>query len=93
MVILFSNLIVLFGCRQGEFPPRTKLTQYTRYPVVVPSSTPAYDAEYSLEYLKSVPMDDYFSTSTKTLLDEIGDAATKGFCVEVIQYLQNATMK
>lgn len=66
----------------GEFPPRSKLTQYTRYPVVVPSSTPAYDAEYSADYLKSKHVDEYFGKSTKALLTEVGDDATRGFCSE-----------
>ena len=77
----------------GEFPPRSKLTKYTRYPVVVPSSTPSYDAEYSTDYLKSLPVDEYFSKSAQQLLEEIKDDATRGFCTEVIRYLQDATMK
>jgi hypothetical protein len=30
----------------GEFPPRGQLEKYTRFPVFVPSSTPAYDTAY-----------------------------------------------
>jgi uncharacterized caspase-like protein len=60
---------------------------------VVPSPTPAYDAEYSADYLKSLPVDEYFGKTTKDLLKEIGDDVTRGFCVEVIHYLQDATMK
>ena len=77
----------------GEFPPRSKLTKYTRYPVVVPSSTPSYDAEYSAKYLESLPVDKFFGKSTRELLEEITDAATRGYCTEVIRYLQDATMK
>ncbi|CAB9497364.1 expressed unknown protein [Seminavis robusta] len=77
----------------GEFPPRSRLTEYTRYPVVVPSSTPSYDAEYSKDYLTSLAVDEFFNKSSKALLEDIQDGATRGFCVEVIRYLQDATMK
>ena len=80
-------------CDVGEFPPRSKLTKYTRYPVVVPSPTPAYDAEYSTDYLKSLPADEHFNESTKNLLGKIADDAVRGYCVELIHYLQDATMK
>ena len=76
---------------EGEFPPRGKLAQYTRYPVVVPSSTPSYDAEYSTDYLKAQKVDEYFGNSTKALLEEIQDDITRGYCVEVLHYLQDAT--
>lgn len=59
----------------------------------MPSSTPSYDAEYSVDYLKSLPVDEYFAKSTRVLLEEIKDNATRGFCTEVIHYLQDATMK
>lgn len=35
----------------GEFPPRDELQKYTRFPVVVPTSTPGYNSFYSAEYL------------------------------------------
>ena len=77
----------------GEFPPRNKLQQYTRYPVVVPSPTPSYDSEYNRDYLKSLPIDEFFSKTTQRLLEEVQDDATRGFCTELICYLQDATMK
>jgi len=59
--------------------------------VVVPSSTPSYDAEYSADYLKAQTVDAFFSNSTKALLEEIQDDTTRGYCVEVLHYLQDAT--
>jgi hypothetical protein len=61
--------------------------------VVVPSPTPAYDSEYTQEYLKAQAVDEYFNKSAKALLTEIKDDAVRGYCVEVIHYLQDATMK
>lgn len=69
------------------------MTEYTRFPVVVPSPTPAYDSEYSQEYLRQQKVDEYFSKSATGLLGEIKDDAVRGYCVEVIKYLQDATMR
>jgi len=35
----------------GEFPPRALLQRYTHLPVIIPSSTPGYNTEYTKEYL------------------------------------------
>lgn len=77
---------------KGEFPPRGKLTQYTKFPVVVPSPTPAYGSKYNQEYLRQQVVDEFFSKSARELLGEISDDAIRGYCVEVIKYLQDATM-
>jgi len=37
----------------GEFPPRAKLADYTHLPVIIPSSTPGYNSEYTPEFLAS----------------------------------------
>eukprot|EP00051_Salpingoeca_urceolata_P027661 m.482631 g.482631 ORF g.482631 m.482631 type:complete len:750 (+) comp22620_c0_seq1:100-2349(+) len=37
----------------GEFPPRRQLTKYTKFPVVVPTSTPGYNTTYNKSHLVS----------------------------------------
>ena len=76
----------------GEFPPRPSLKDYTKFPVVVPSSNPSYDATYTRDYLLERAKDtEGFGTSTKSLLDEISDDATRGYVVALIRYLQDAS--
>ena len=36
----------------GEFPVRGEMSKFTKYPVVVPSPTPAYNAHYTQAYLE-----------------------------------------
>lgn len=77
----------------GEFPPRSSMSTFTTFPVVVPSSNPSYDAVYSAEYLNSraSPLSEYMLKSTRALLDAVREDAVRGYCVLLIEYLQNAT--
>jgi hypothetical protein len=63
----------------GEFPPRSKLHTYTKFPVVVPSSNPSYDTEYMEDYLRSQTVDEYLGTSAKVLLKQITNDSIRGF--------------
>lgn len=76
----------------GEFPPRHSLRQYTRFPVIVPSSNPSYDTAYTLEHLKAQSLEEcpYFSQSTRALLRAVTDPAVRGYCILLIRYLQDA---
>lgn len=76
----------------GEFPPRRLLKRYTRYPVVVPSSTPAYDASYTNEYLEEQGR---MQAGGKVglFLEDLSDDKIKGYCVVLYQYLLDATME
>lgn len=77
----------------GEFPPRSTLQDFTVFPVIIPSSNPSYDAQYSLEYLrrKSSKTNPTLSKITKILLDNVSDEPTRGYCHEIIDYIQTAT--
>ena len=74
----------------GEFPPRSELQKYTKFPVVVPSSNPSYDAQYSEEYLCSLNVDTAIIQTTRALLEEVKDGVKLGFCLVLIEYLRNA---
>jgi len=73
----------------GEFPPRGSLNKYTRFPVVVPSSNPSYDAAYTEEFLDSRKVIDSFNGSTKALLEAVQDDRVRGYCVVLIRYVQD----
>jgi hypothetical protein len=79
----------------GEFPPRKTMGEYTKYPVIIPSSTPSYDSYYQTEYLKSLTLKNLDGTNcssfVKDWLSNISDASTRGYCVELIRYLSDAT--
>jgi hypothetical protein len=76
----------------GEFPPRKTLGEYTKYPVIIPSSTPSYDTHYQVEYLKSLSVDELECSSfVKAWLNDINDDGVKGYCIELIRYLTDAT--
>jgi hypothetical protein len=75
----------------GEFPPRSKLHTYTKFPVVVPSSNPSYDTEYMEDYLQSQTVNEYLGTSAKVLLKQIKSDSIRGFCIVLIEYLQNVS--
>jgi hypothetical protein len=73
----------------GEFPPRSSLREYTKFPVVIPSSNPSYDSVYTKEYLLSRKVSEYANKSSRDLLEAVQNDAVRGFCVVLIQYLQN----
>ena len=76
----------------GEFPPRRLLQTYTKFPVIVPSSTPSYDASYRATFLTEqgtkVPSND---GAVSPLMKDISDDTVRGYCVTLWEYLQDAT--
>jgi len=75
----------------GEFPPRTDMYKYTKFPVVVPSSNPSYDALYTPEYLSSQPVDATLSKSTRDMLNDIANDQVRGYCMLLINYLRDVS--
>jgi hypothetical protein len=76
----------------GEFPPRRFLDRYTKYPVVVPSSTPAYDAFYTDRFLLDQAQ---FQAPgvVGSFFKCLSNDRVKGFCVTLYRYLLDATME
>jgi hypothetical protein len=75
----------------GEFPPRRLLDRYTKFPVVVPSSTPAYDAVYTEKFLLDQAQ---FRAPGRVgiFLDSLSNDRVKGYCVTLYKYLLDATL-
>jgi hypothetical protein len=79
----------------GEFPPRNSMSKYSTFPVVVPSSNPSYDTAYTESYVRSrgSSLSEYISKSTKALLEEVREDSVRGYCVVLIEYLQNVARR
>jgi hypothetical protein len=77
----------------GEFPPRSTMATYTKFPVLVPSSNPSCDAVYCSDYLKarSGSLGEYILKSTKSLVESVKSDEIRGYCIVIIEYLQGAT--
>jgi hypothetical protein len=77
----------------GEFPPRHELKKYTKFPVVIPSSTPAYDASYTESYLTSKSMAPVVGAAIQPLVDGVSNTLVRGYCVVLWEYLKDATQE
>lgn len=73
----------------GEFPPRRDLENYTKFPVIVPSSTPGYDSSYNHAFLREQSMKEQ-DEKVGTFLADIEDSNVRGYCVTVMEYLMDA---
>ncbi|KAJ9472695.1 hypothetical protein DIPPA_70165 [Diplonema papillatum] len=73
----------------GEFPARPTLSKYTKFPVLVPSSTPSYHSSYTEKYLQqsatqTVPK------SLQALKDAASNDLTKGYIQVAFNFLKDA---
>ena len=75
----------------GEFPPRAQLKKYTKYPVIVPSSTPSYDTCYTDKYLLEQATKETGNTQIDDFLSNITNDKVRGYCVTLYEYLKDAT--
>jgi hypothetical protein len=81
----------------GEFPPRRELGDFTRFPVIVPSSTPGYNTEYRTDFLVKVGAsgnrcahEGNAVESVRNLLGYVESAAVKGYCTLLAEYILDA---
>lgn len=72
----------------GEFPPRRELDRYTKFPTIVPSSTPGYNTVYAREYLETRGEQD-LPAALKPLAIALDAAspAGRGYAREIYDYL------
>jgi hypothetical protein len=80
----------------GEVPPRRMLGRVSHLPVVVPSSTPGYNASYTQEYLTARGKEPFTKWALPTMshlgpvVQRVKDVVRKGYCREVLAYLADA---
>merc|ERR1740121_2195594 len=75
----------------GEFPPRSQLEKFTHLPVIIPSATPGYNAEYTSDALASSASGPY--PAGLEYCPEIFDACSSpvlGFVKLLCDYLADA---
>jgi hypothetical protein len=78
----------------GEFPPMKELDDYTKFPVIVPSSTPSYNSFYNANYLKELDESDIAPTLkyVSDLLGGLKSKVVRGYCIELVNYLAEAAV-
>eukprot|EP00301_Raphidiophrys_heterophryoidea_P004598 c1198_g1_i1.p1 GENE.c1198_g1_i1~~c1198_g1_i1.p1 ORF type:complete len:724 (-),score=202.99 c1198_g1_i1:181-2352(-) len=74
----------------GELPPRHHLHTFTRFPVTVPSSTPACNASYTSVQLLAPPRLPKPMTYCTELIQCIKNEKKRGFAMLVLNYLNEA---
>jgi len=75
----------------GEFPDRSQMTKYTKFPVIVPSPTPAYHAHYTAQYLQKKAGAEKLTGDLGVLQDSVGSTEAKGYLRELYDFLVEAT--
>ncbi len=75
----------------GEFPPRAEMGKYTRFPVIVPSSTPSYDAHYTSDYLTTFVSSNAWGQDIEKMMNQITSEPIRGYCKVLLDYLRDAT--
>jgi hypothetical protein len=72
---------------------RRELAEHTKYPVVVPTPTPAYNTTYRAEYLarRGVGWDaDALPAEAAALARAVGSKEVRGYVRELAEYLADA---
>ncbi len=67
---------------RGEFLPRRFLHRYTKFPVVVPSATPANDATYTSKYMIEQSQVQV-ARRIGIFLDGLANGMIKGYCINL----------
>eukprot|EP01062_Namystynia_karyoxenos_P077737 TRINITY_DN7883_c0_g1_i1.p1 TRINITY_DN7883_c0_g1~~TRINITY_DN7883_c0_g1_i1.p1 ORF type:complete len:725 (+),score=264.83 TRINITY_DN7883_c0_g1_i1:84-2258(+) len=73
----------------GEFPPRGRLTEFTKFPVHIPSPTPGYHSTYSPEHLaaKAAAGPPAELSWCAGLVDMAQSTSAKGYLVLLLEYV------
>eukprot|EP00041_Stephanoeca_diplocostata_P025030 m.647146 g.647146 ORF g.647146 m.647146 type:complete len:811 (-) comp22654_c1_seq1:955-3387(-) len=74
----------------GEFAPRKELTTYTKFPVIVPSSTPGYHSAYTEAFLATQGNTACAHATAAAVLDKVTDVHVRGYLKTVADYLVDA---
>jgi len=74
----------------GEFPPRHELNRYTKFPMVVPSPSPAYHAVYQNSFLQKQANKQFPISCMSGLVDKVTNKAVRGYCQVIGDYLVDA---
>ena len=70
----------------GEFPVRKDLSKFTKFPVLVPTPTAAYNSQYCQDYLKTASGE----VVSMSMIAHVTDDVKKGYCVEILNYLEDS---
>ena len=75
----------------GEFPARPTLHRFTKFPVLVPSAAPAYNAEFAAEYLEKLGQEAFPAEfANLNTLREAASPVTKGYLRATFEFLKDA---
>lgn len=81
----------------GEVPPRRMLNRVTRFPVIVPTSSPGYNSAYKVTFLEaqgnSLPSEWCLPVELENTFNVVGrvrDTARRGYCRVILSYLADA---
>lgn len=74
----------------GEFPPRHQMRRYTKAPVVVPTSTPSYNTNYTQSYLIAQAAAGSGAVDISALTGLVESAAVQGYMRVLADYLADA---
>ena len=75
----------------GEFPARPTLHRFTKFPVLVPSSAPSYNAEFTAEYLEKLGREAFPAEfAGLNTLREAASPVTRGYLRAIFEFLKDA---
>jgi len=73
----------------GEFPPRMEMLDHSKFPVIVPSSTPGYNSHYTSNYLQEYKQQAK-GTKVNSFIDKISDIRLQSYARILVDYLSDA---
>ena len=76
----------------GEFPPRRQLAEFTRFPVIVPSATAGYCAEYTEQHLAAAAAAPPPHPDAAVIVALAAGAGAKGYVNTLAAYLVEAAV-